>query len=52
MPKSKKIDRISSVNKLTYIQDTICQISIERIESAVNSIKKESTVSALMRVFF
>lgn len=51
MAKSKKIDRISSVNKLTYIQDTICQISIERIESAVNSIKKESTASTLMRVF-
>ena len=51
MVKSKKIDRISSVNKLTYIQDTICQISIERLESAVNSIIKDSTITKLMRIF-
>ena len=51
MAKSKKIDRISSVDQLTYIQDTICQIGIERIEAAVNSIRKESTISSLMRTF-
>lgn len=51
MAKSKKLDRISSAKKLTYIQDTICQISIERIESAVNSIIKDSTITKLMRIF-
>lgn len=51
MAKSKKIERISSVDQLTYIQDTICQIRIERIEAAVNSIRKDSTITKLMRTF-
>jgi len=51
MTRSKKIDNISSVEKLVYIKDIICSIDIKRIEAAVCSIRKESTIASLMRMF-
>lgn len=48
---SKKIENVSSVDKLTYIHNTIKKITAERIDAAVNSITKRETVVRLLNIF-
>ena len=52
MQKSKKIDKISSIEKLEYIRENVTNNVIEsRIEASVTSIKKEKDTISLLRMF-
>ena len=48
---SKKIENISSVSKLEYIKKHVCQLSLDKIENAVNAIRNLKTIDKLMRIF-
>lgn len=47
----KKLERISSVEKLEYIKEHVCKIDIMRIEAFVCSMRKNSDIEGYLRIF-
>ena len=47
---SKKILSISSVEKLDYIRQRVCNISEEKLRAAINTVRKQRDLDALMNI--
>ncbi|MBQ0072953.1 MAG: hypothetical protein KBT34_02025 [Prevotella sp.] len=51
MKQSKKINKISSSEKLDYIRENVCSITEERIRAAIQHVTKKDTVISLLNLF-